>query len=459
MSTAEPQKPAADSVPHKQQSENKSLGGEKPQKVVPKLEGEALEHAIRAKIEYYFSLENLQTDSYLVSKMNSDLWVEIALLLQFRGLKTLGADAQSVIQALKSSKTVTVNDDKTMVRPVIKIERKTLIIRDLPANAETQEVQAIFSEFTGENAPTEVRSEVGGNWFVSFSSEERCVQAHSSLDAKRFRDQPIRARIKSETLLKSFYQPPPQVFPVYQGTNYEFDPASGQYFVPDMMYMQPHFGRGGQNRGRNGRKNGKKRRSQSQSQPLQLGPTHFPPLPTKKDLKDGEVKLGYSEPFTQYSKDELIQIFEGLENLSKPEFLVTCDIILNEADKTACSKVNLTSDERAEVFLHVDNSTGQAQDKGRAMSISMSPFVSPYFASVPSANWPSEAILTPAASAILPAKKESRALKIERVPETPVAPAIVVASEETKSATPFKASTEEEKGSFRDVLMSRKAAP
>ncbi len=38
----------------------------------------------------------------------------------------------------------------------------------------------------------------------------------------------------------------------------------------------------------------KKRRAMSTSQPLQLGPNHFPPLPTQKDLQDeGISRMGY----------------------------------------------------------------------------------------------------------------------------------------------------------------------
>ncbi len=38
---------------------------------------------------------------------------------------------------------------------------------------------------------------------VTFSSEENCIAAHNTLAKKKFREQPIHARIKSETLMKS----------------------------------------------------------------------------------------------------------------------------------------------------------------------------------------------------------------------------------------------------------------
>ncbi len=130
-------------------------------------EGEALEQAIRAKIEYYFSIENLRTDSYLLSKMNTDLWVDITLLLQFRGLVALGADEKHVVEALKSSKTVAVNPTGTMVRPIIKVERKTLIIRDIPADAEEKVIISLPTmPHTFSPKQPLISLIAGGSWYI-----------------------------------------------------------------------------------------------------------------------------------------------------------------------------------------------------------------------------------------------------------------------------------------------------
>ena len=48
------------------------------------VEGEQLEDAVMKQIEYYFSRQNLATDAYLVSQMDSDMWVPISTIAGFK---------------------------------------------------------------------------------------------------------------------------------------------------------------------------------------------------------------------------------------------------------------------------------------------------------------------------------------------------------------------------------------
>lgn len=472
------------------------------QPAAPKLEGEALDKAIRDQIEYYLSVDNLKTDSYLLSKMSTDMWVDIALLCRFRGLCILNADEKMVVEAMKKSKTVSTNGERTMLRPNVKVERKTIIIRDLPADADEKEVRNVFAE-SGDGSPVDIRSEFGGNWFVTFSSEEHCVAAHNSLDSKKFRDQPIHARIKSETLMKNFYQPMTQSFPaVYPGVGYEYFDPNAPYYGD--MYQQP-YGRGGrggaapnrsQPRNNSNNNNGankvpKKRRANSQTQPIQLGPNHFPPLPTKKDMQDGGIeRIGYgTTSFKEYSAADIIKILDEMTPFTKPDFHMNADLVHEKIDLIPVSKTPLTTEEARDVFFLLDSD--------RSRSISMSPFVSPFFASVPVPAWPIDHgdILGPSAS---PMKKEPRAMKMDHpvvahrdhtsskaatistmitpptptkpvthvtpavapvIPATPATVAVTAVSEVTQAAPQAVPHEEEKKGSFRDVLLAaRKTA-
>lgn len=47
-------------------------------------EGEQLEEAVIKQIDYYFSRQNLANDAYLVSQMDSDMWVPIATIAGFK---------------------------------------------------------------------------------------------------------------------------------------------------------------------------------------------------------------------------------------------------------------------------------------------------------------------------------------------------------------------------------------
>ena len=50
-----------------------------------------------------------------------------------------------------------------------------------------------------------MRCDVGFVWFVSFETEEEALHALQFVRVQTFKDRPIHARIKSETLLKSLY--------------------------------------------------------------------------------------------------------------------------------------------------------------------------------------------------------------------------------------------------------------
>lgn len=64
------------------------------------------------------------------------------------------------------------------------------------------------------------------------------------------------------------------------------------------------------------RKKGSRDNKKQTNAALQLGPSHFPPLPSSRK----EVKSGYTEPFTQYSSEELVSAIQSLGEVPKPNF-------------------------------------------------------------------------------------------------------------------------------------------
>lgn len=170
----------------------------------------------------------------------------------------------------------------------------------------------------------------------------------------------------------------------------------------------------------------------------QLGITNFPPLPAKKDLQ--EKGHGYSHGFKQISSAQMYEILKAIDSHSKPTFVTDCGLVRDEPDKPKAAPKQLTSDESAEVFVQVDQ-TPDARG--------MSPFISPFFASVPSGDWPSEVCLTPPAAL---KGSHSRAVAIE-VPASPMA-------KESRADAPLTPK-EDKSSSFRDVLLSpaKLAAP
>ena len=91
---------------------------------------------IRQQVEFYFSKENLAKDTYLVSKMNSMLFVPVSEIAQFKHLLRLTSDINTIIKAVENSDKVVLNSDKTMIKPNMEPpQRKTIIIRNVPSSA------------------------------------------------------------------------------------------------------------------------------------------------------------------------------------------------------------------------------------------------------------------------------------------------------------------------------------
>ncbi|KAG2698284.1 hypothetical protein I3760_07G144200 [Carya illinoinensis] len=68
------------------------------------------------QIEYYFSDENLVKDDFLRSNMDDQGWVLISLIASFRRVKILTADINFILDSLKASTLVEVQDDKVRRR-------------------------------------------------------------------------------------------------------------------------------------------------------------------------------------------------------------------------------------------------------------------------------------------------------------------------------------------------------
>eukprot|EP01134_Creolimax_fragrantissima_P005391 CFRG5391T1 len=172
------------------------------------LKDDALRTALQRQLEYYFSLENLTQDPYLVSQMNSEQYVAISTVANFKLVRSLTENVDLITSVLQSSEVVQLNDAGDRVRPVHSLKRTTLIIRDTPDNTTEQEIGAIFNADEKCPKPTGVRSDIGNTWFVTFETEEETREALFIVRDKKIKDTPIKARIKSENLLRSAAFPP-----------------------------------------------------------------------------------------------------------------------------------------------------------------------------------------------------------------------------------------------------------
>lgn len=106
-----------------------------------------MEDAIVAQVEWYLGRVNLETDSYLKTRMDPDLWVDLAVILDFPKMQRMRVrDVAHVAQLLASRSTIVEVDLATArIRPAW-ARRSTLIISDVPVTARAEDVVALLAE-------------------------------------------------------------------------------------------------------------------------------------------------------------------------------------------------------------------------------------------------------------------------------------------------------------------------
>lgn len=102
------------------------------------VEGKELREAIKKQIEYYFSRENLSQDAYLVSQMDRDMLVPLSVVANFKMVKMLTNDIQLIVDVMKDSKNVILNEKKDKIGPSFKLKKNVIILRDIPKTTDKE---------------------------------------------------------------------------------------------------------------------------------------------------------------------------------------------------------------------------------------------------------------------------------------------------------------------------------
>ncbi|XP_062314550.1 la ribonucleoprotein 4Aa isoform X1 [Osmerus eperlanus] len=160
------------------------------------LPSENLREVLKKELEFYFSRENLSKDLYLMSQMDSDQFVPIWTIASMEGIKAHTTDMDLILDVLRSSPMVQVDEKGEKVRPNHK--RCIIILREVPETTPVEEVEALFKN---DNCPKVISVEFAhnNNWYITFQSDTDAQQAHRYLreEVKTFQGKPIMARIKA----------------------------------------------------------------------------------------------------------------------------------------------------------------------------------------------------------------------------------------------------------------------
>ncbi|XP_022600539.1 la-related protein 4-like isoform X1 [Seriola dumerili] len=157
---------------------------------------ESLRDSLKKQLEFCFSRENLSKDLYLISQMDSDQFVPIWTIACMEDIKALTTDMDLILDVLRASPMVQVDETGEKVRP--NHSRCIIILREVPETTPVEEVEALFKS---ENCPKVLCAEFAhnSNWYITFQSDMDAQQAYRYLreEVKMFQGKPIMARIKA----------------------------------------------------------------------------------------------------------------------------------------------------------------------------------------------------------------------------------------------------------------------
>ncbi|KAM7006426.1 la-related protein 4 [Tautogolabrus adspersus] len=157
---------------------------------------ESLRESLKKRLEFCFSRENLTKDLYLISQMDSDQFVPIWTIACMEDIKALTTDMDLILDVLRASPMVQVDEAGEKVRP--NHSRSIIILREVPETTPVEEVEALFKS---EHCPKVLSAEFAhnSNWYITFQSDMDALQAYRYLreEVKTFQGKPIMARIKA----------------------------------------------------------------------------------------------------------------------------------------------------------------------------------------------------------------------------------------------------------------------
>ena len=290
-------------------------------------------------------------------------------------MKALTQDESLVEQALTTSTIVTLTEGR--IKSNVKMGRYTIILRDIPSDAPEEEVREIFN-YENCRPITSIRSEMGNNWFITMETEEDAKDTLLDLRIKKrlFRGEAVKGRLKSESIVKSFYPyqpalppvpivpfagfmpPPPMMFPypvspdmpvnIEMGEHMSSDSQDTTYIVVDEVVKDlVNSAAGGQKKrtppaqakersgkpviasapaGRESSVVGKDKRLsrvvgkvEDKKPVIDISPVNFPPL---VPVDDSIPTPGYKSSYVKYTMDEIISIVGNITEAQLPDTIV-----------------------------------------------------------------------------------------------------------------------------------------
>ena len=238
----------------------------------------------------------------------------VEFLLAYPSIMELHVSLQEIVDAIKSSTKLSLSSDGSFVRLNIPVERKTLILRDVPAEVTEKEIRELLSQFDVKQLKREVES----IWFVVFDNEDSALHALEALQSKSLGGQPVKVRVKSEFYKKELLRRIDQLRPPHKmscdaapfestAPKRKMSSAAAPFVMPESHIMWGSFGL----------PNGVEwvhgcvlMRS--------FGYYYDPSYLKVPVVITTPAKKGYSGSYTHYSNQEIYSIVKACKDLSLP---------------------------------------------------------------------------------------------------------------------------------------------
>lgn len=192
-----------------------------------------LAQQVQRQIEYYFSLENLVRDTYLNQQMNDEQYVPIKVIADFPKMKAFSVSEEFLLDVMKKSESVEVDEAQKMVRPVLRPARKTLILTETNLNTPQEVRKTFFADFNDQKLLKIDRTL--NNWNAYFENEDDATKAMNQInDLAQKGKTTAKARLRADSYQSSFYE-------LYEG-NMQQPYATGPNMPPqNMPFFYPNF--------------------------------------------------------------------------------------------------------------------------------------------------------------------------------------------------------------------------